>query len=66
MRSVLGAVGPVRTVDEEMGTIEIEVAIGDGNASPALKRLLRALARDPVSSPGGGVLSAHGQVNSDT
>ena len=51
MRSVLATIGPMRTIDEEMGTIEIEVPIGAGKPSPALRKLLRVLARDAVASP---------------
>jgi GNAT superfamily N-acetyltransferase len=51
MMDVLTALGPVRIVDREVGTVEIEMAIPEVGLSPTLTRLLRVAARDNVVVP---------------
>jgi GNAT superfamily N-acetyltransferase len=51
MMDVLTALGPVRIVDREVGTVEIEMSIPEVGLSPALARLLRVAARDSVVVP---------------
>jgi GNAT superfamily N-acetyltransferase len=51
MMDVLTALGPVRIVDREVGTVEIEMAIPEVGLSPVLTRLLRVAARDNVVVP---------------
>jgi GNAT superfamily N-acetyltransferase len=51
MMDVLTALGPVRIVDREVGTVEIEMPIPEVGLSPALTRLLRVAARDNVVVP---------------
>jgi GNAT superfamily N-acetyltransferase len=51
MMDVLEALGPVRTIDREAGTVEIEMAIPEVGLSPALRKLLRLAARNNVVVP---------------
>jgi GNAT superfamily N-acetyltransferase len=51
MMDVLQAIGPVRTVDRKLGTIEIEMPVVEHGLSPALRKLLRVLARDSGATP---------------
>jgi GNAT superfamily N-acetyltransferase len=48
MMDVLKALGPVRIVDQEAETMEIEMPIPEVGLSPALRKLLRIAARDQV------------------
>ncbi len=50
MMDLLEALGPVRIVDREVGTVEIEMPIPEVGLSPVLKRLLRAAARNDVAA----------------
>jgi hypothetical protein len=50
MMDVLEALGPVRIVDREVGTVEIEMPIPEVGLSPALKKLLRVAARNHVAA----------------
>jgi GNAT superfamily N-acetyltransferase len=55
MRNMLGHLGPVRIVDQEAGTVEIEMPIPEVGLAPALRKLLQISARhDLVVPPGGG------------
>jgi GNAT superfamily N-acetyltransferase len=51
MMDVLKALGPVRIVDQELGTIEIEMPIPEVGLSPALRKLLRIAAGSNVVVP---------------
>ena len=51
MMDVLKALGPVRIVDQEAGTIEIEMPIPEVGLSPALRKLLRIAAGSNVVVP---------------
>ena len=51
MMEVLEALGPVRIVDRDVGTVEIEMPIPDAGLSPALKKLLGVAARNNVVVP---------------
>ena len=51
MMEVIKALGPVRIVDREVGTVEIEMPIPDVGLSPALKKLLGVAARNNVVVP---------------
>ena len=44
MRHLLKRLGPVRVIDEERGTVEVEVAIPHAGAAPELRKLLRIAA----------------------
>jgi hypothetical protein len=50
MMDVLEALGPVRIVDREVGTVEIEMPIPEVGLSPVLKKLLRVAASNDVSA----------------
>jgi GNAT superfamily N-acetyltransferase len=49
MMEVLEAFGPVRIVDREVGTVEIEMPNPEVGLSPVLKKLLRAAAHNDVA-----------------
>jgi GNAT superfamily N-acetyltransferase len=51
MMDVLEALGPVRVVDREVGTVEIEMPIPDVGLSPPLRKLLRVAARNNIVVP---------------
>jgi GNAT superfamily N-acetyltransferase len=51
MMDVIKALGPVRIVDKEAGTVEIEMAIPKLGLSPTLKKLLRISARNDIVVP---------------
>ena len=51
MMDVITALGPVRIVDREAGTVEIEMPIPKLGLSPALKKLLRISARNDIVRP---------------
>jgi GNAT superfamily N-acetyltransferase len=48
MMQVLEALGPVRVVDRDVGTVEIEMPIPEVGLSPTLKKLLAVAARTNV------------------
>ena len=50
MMDLLEALGPVRVVDREVGTVEIEMPIPEVGLSPVLKQLLRVAARNHVAA----------------
>jgi GNAT superfamily N-acetyltransferase len=50
MMDLLEALGPVRIVDREAGTIEIEMPNPEVGLSPVLKKLLRVAARNDVAA----------------
>jgi GNAT superfamily N-acetyltransferase len=50
MRDLLERLGPVRVIDEERGTVEVEVAIPDAGVAPELRELLRISARHQAGS----------------
>ena len=50
MMEVLEALGPVRIVDREVGTVEIEMPNPEVGPSPVLKQLLRVAARNHVAA----------------
>ena len=51
MMDVIKALGPVRIVDMEAGTVEIEMPIPKLGLSPTLKKLLRISARNDIVVP---------------
>jgi hypothetical protein len=52
MMEVLNSLGPVRIIDREPGTVEIEMPIPAVGLSPALSKLLRiAAGNDVVAMP---------------
>ena len=51
MMDVLDALGPVRIIDREAGTVEIEIPVLEVGLSPALRKLLRVAARNNVVVP---------------
>jgi len=51
MMEVITSLGPVRIVDQDAGTVEIEMPIPDVGLSPALKKLLAVAARNSVVVP---------------
>jgi GNAT superfamily N-acetyltransferase len=51
MMDVLTALAPVRIIDHELGTVEIEMPIPSVGLSPALRKLLRVAARNDVAVP---------------
>jgi GNAT superfamily N-acetyltransferase len=53
MMDVLSRLAPVRVVDREAGTVEIEMPIPEAGLAPALKKLLRISARHDLVVPGG-------------
>ena len=50
MMDLLEALGPVRIVDREAGTVEIEMPNPEVGLSPVLKQLLRVAARNHVAA----------------
>ncbi|MGZ6670893.1 MAG: N-acetyltransferase family protein [Solirubrobacteraceae bacterium] len=53
MMSLLERLGPLRVVDREVGTVEIEMPIPEVGLSPVLRRLLRIAAGTNVAVPPG-------------
>ncbi|HSC04180.1 MAG TPA: GNAT family N-acetyltransferase [Solirubrobacteraceae bacterium] len=51
MMDVLSHLGPVRIVDQQAGTVEIEMPIPNVGLAPALKKLLRIAARHDLVVP---------------
>ena len=51
MMGLLNSLGPVRIVDRDAGTVEIEMPIPAVGLSPALRKLLRIAARKDVAVP---------------
>ena len=51
MMDLLTALGPVQIVDQQVGTVEIEVPIPKLGLSPTLKELLRISARNDIVVP---------------
>jgi GNAT superfamily N-acetyltransferase len=51
MMDVIKALGPVRIVDQQAGTVEIEMPIPKLGLSPTLKKLLRISARNDIVVP---------------
>ncbi len=51
MMDLLQHLDPVRIVDRELGTVEIEVRIPERGIAPALKKLLSIAARNDVAVP---------------
>ena len=51
MMDVITALGPVRIVDQQAGTVEIEMPIPKLGLSPTLKKLLRISARNDIVRP---------------
>lgn len=51
MMDVLRNLGPVRVLDRELGTVEIEMPIPRIGLAPTLKKLLRIAASDDVAVP---------------
>jgi len=50
MMDLLEALGPVRIVDREVGTVEIEMPNPEVGLSPVLKKLLRVAARNDLAA----------------
>jgi GNAT superfamily N-acetyltransferase len=59
MMDVLEHLGPVRIVDRDAGTVEIEMPIPAVGLSPALSKLLRIAARNDVAVP---LAGRHGRL----
>jgi len=57
MRDLLDRLGPVRVIDEERDTVEVELAIPHAGVAPELRELLRIAARPRASSSGAGPAS---------
>jgi hypothetical protein len=51
MLDLLEELGPVRIIDQALGTVEIEVPIPAVGVSPALRKLLRLAAPHDVAVP---------------
>jgi len=51
MLEVITGLGPVRIVDRDAGTVEVEMPIPDVGLSPALRKLLGVAARHKVVVP---------------
>lgn len=51
MMDLLARLDPVRIIDREPGTIEIEVAIPEAGVAPALKKVLQIAANNDVAVP---------------
>ncbi len=49
MRELLESLGPVREVDRESGTVEVEIPIPEVGFSPAVRKLLQVAARADVN-----------------
>jgi GNAT superfamily N-acetyltransferase len=58
MMDLISALAPVRIVDREAGTVELEVPIPDVGLAPALRKLLRVAAQHDVVVPHRGVGSS--------
>jgi len=54
MRDLLDHLGPVRVIDQERGTVDVEVAIPDVGVAPELREMLRISARHHAGSSGAG------------
>ncbi len=54
MLDLLERLGPVRIVDRERGTVEVEVEIPDVGLSPGLRKLLRIAARNSAPTTAAG------------
>ncbi len=59
---LLNSFGPVRIVDRDSGTLEIEMPIATVGLSPALSKLLRIAAREDVAVPLAGQLQDRARV----
>ncbi len=59
MMEVLNGLGPVRIVDRDAGTVEIEMSIPAVGLSPALSKLLRIAACNDLAVP---LAGRHGQL----
>ncbi len=46
MMELLELLGPVRTIDQRAGTVEVEIPIPEEGLSPSLRKLLRLAGRD--------------------
>jgi GNAT superfamily N-acetyltransferase len=64
MMDMLGHLGPLRIVDRERGTVEIEMPIPKIGLAPALKKLLRIAARHDLVVPPGARRRMRGVVRS--
>ncbi len=53
MMTLLERLGPLRVVDREVGTVEIEMPIPEVGLSPVLRKLLRIAAGTDVAAPPG-------------
>jgi RimJ/RimL family protein N-acetyltransferase len=53
MMNLLERLGPLRVVDREVGTVEIEMPIPEVGLSPVLRKLLRIAARTDAAAPPG-------------
>jgi hypothetical protein len=51
MMDLLEALGPVRVVDREAGTVEVEAPLPDGELSPGLRNLLKLSAETDTAVP---------------
>jgi len=51
MMDLLKQLGPIRVVDRETGTVEIEVPIPEMGVAPALRKLIRVAAEHDVALP---------------
>jgi GNAT superfamily N-acetyltransferase len=51
MRDLLEALGPVRTIDQDAGTVEVEVPIPPVGVAPALSKLLGIAAEHDIAVP---------------
>jgi GNAT superfamily N-acetyltransferase len=51
MMELLEALGPVRVLDREAGTVEVETRLPEGGVSPELRELLRLSARTGAALP---------------
>jgi GNAT superfamily N-acetyltransferase len=64
MMDVLKALGPVRIIDQEAGTVEVEMPIPVTGLSPALRKLLRVSARNSMTAPTGCAAVPNGRLRS--
>jgi hypothetical protein len=53
MMNLLERLGPLRVVDREVGTVEIEMPIPEVGLSPVLRKLLRIAAGTNAAAPPG-------------
>ena len=51
MLDLLGRLDPVRVIDREQGTVEVEIALREVGLAPALGKLLRVIARSDIAVP---------------